>query len=150
MVESKTIRFFQTFLKQRKPAKSRSNCEINLSVFSFVLLSQIQNMNCVLAICLHGATAGTTIILRHFSCSPLTDIPFKHRFTQTTVEYVFHKGEHKKCFAYEAHTACDKNNFILAVDATAGNVHDRAAFDSLYEEICKYYHEHETTAASLR
>ena len=23
---------------------------------------------------------------------------------------VFHKGEHKKCFAYEAHTACDKHN----------------------------------------
>ena len=60
---------------------------------------------------------------------------------------VFHKGEHKKCFAYEAHTACDKNNFILAVDVTAGNVHDSAAFDSLYEEICKYYPEHKTVVA---
>ena len=26
---------------------------------------------------------------------------------------VFHKGEHKKVFAYSANTACDKNNFIL-------------------------------------
>lgn len=24
---------------------------------------------------------------------------------------VFHKGEHKKCFAYEAHTACDKQEY---------------------------------------
>lgn len=31
---------------------------------------------------------------------------------------VFHKGEHKKCFAYEAHTACDKHNFILGVHVT--------------------------------
>ncbi len=26
---------------------------------------------------------------------------------------IFHKGKHKKCFAYEAHTACDKNNLVL-------------------------------------
>lgn len=26
---------------------------------------------------------------------------------------VFHKGEHKKIFAYSANTACDKNNFVL-------------------------------------
>jgi hypothetical protein len=26
---------------------------------------------------------------------------------------LFQKGEHKKCFAYEAHTACDKHNFVL-------------------------------------
>ena len=38
---------------------------------------------------------------------------------------VFHKGEHKKCFAYEAHTACDKHNFVLDVHVTPGNVHDR-------------------------
>ena len=31
---------------------------------------------------------------------------------------VFHKGEHKKCFAYEAHTACDKHNFVLGVYVT--------------------------------
>ena len=42
---------------------------------------------------------------------------------------VFHKGEHKKCFAYEAHTACDKHNFVLGVHVTPGNVHDSVAFD---------------------
>ena len=60
---------------------------------------------------------------------------------------VFHKGEHKKCFAYEAHTACDKNNFILAVNITPGNIHDSVAFDDLYEEICNYYPEHQTVVA---
>ena len=25
---------------------------------------------------------------------------------------VFYKGEHKKCFAYEAHTACDRRGYI--------------------------------------
>ncbi len=29
---------------------------------------------------------------------------------------LFHKGEHKKCFAYGAHTVCDRNNFILDVE----------------------------------
>lgn len=28
---------------------------------------------------------------------------------------VFHKGEHKKCFAYAAQTACDKNGYVLDV-----------------------------------
>ena len=40
---------------------------------------------------------------------------------------IFHKGEHKKCFAYEAHTACDKHNFILGVHVTPGNVPDSTA-----------------------
>ena len=48
---------------------------------------------------------------------------------------VFHKGEHKKCFAYEAHTVCDKHNFILDVTVTPGNVHDSVAFDELYRRV---------------
>lgn len=48
---------------------------------------------------------------------------------------VFHKGEHKKCFAYEAHTVCDKNNFVLDVHVTPGNVHDSVAFDRLYRSV---------------
>ena len=52
---------------------------------------------------------------------------------------VFHKGEHKKCFAYEAHTACDKHNFVLGVYVTPGNVHDSVAFDPLYDEVCRNY-----------
>ena len=60
---------------------------------------------------------------------------------------VFCKGEHKTCFAYEAHTACDKNNFILAVEVTPGNIHDSVAFDNLYDNICQYYPEHHTVVA---
>lgn len=55
---------------------------------------------------------------------------------------VFHKSEHKKVFAYEAHTACDKHNFILGVHVTPGNIHDSVAFDSLYDDICQHYPEH--------
>ena len=54
---------------------------------------------------------------------------------------VFHKGEHKKCFAYEAHTACDKHNFVLEVEVTAGNVHDSIAFDSVYAGLKAHYPE---------
>lgn len=60
---------------------------------------------------------------------------------------VFRKGEHKTCFAYEAHTACDKNNFILAVNVTPGNIHDSIAFDDLYDILCQYYPEHHAVIA---
>ncbi|HIQ59392.1 MAG TPA: transposase, partial [Candidatus Merdivicinus intestinavium] len=60
---------------------------------------------------------------------------------------VFHKGEHKKCFACEAHTACDKHNFVLGVHVTPGNVHDGVAFDPLYDELCRNYPEHKTVVA---
>lgn len=60
---------------------------------------------------------------------------------------VFHKGEHKKVFAYEAHTACDKHNFILGVHVTPENIHDSVAFDSLYDDICQHYPEHKIVAA---
>ena len=33
---------------------------------------------------------------------------------------LFHKGEHKKVFAYTANTACDKNNYILGFELTPG------------------------------
>ena len=52
---------------------------------------------------------------------------------------VFHKGEHKKCFAYEAHTVCDKNNFVLDVKVTPGNVHDSVAFDTLYRSVTNQF-----------
>lgn len=48
---------------------------------------------------------------------------------------LFRKGEHKRCFAYEAHTACDKHNFVLDVVVTPGNVHDSVAFDDLYSRV---------------
>lgn len=48
---------------------------------------------------------------------------------------VFHKGEHKKCFAYTAQTGCDKNGYIMDVTVNPGNVHDSTAFDGLYERL---------------
>ena len=47
---------------------------------------------------------------------------------------LFHKGEHQKCFAYIANTACDKNNFVIGVTVAAGNEHDSIGFDELYAE----------------
>ena len=48
---------------------------------------------------------------------------------------LFHKGEHEKMFAYTAHVACDKNNFILDCDVSPGNVHDSVMFDDLYGRV---------------
>jgi len=48
---------------------------------------------------------------------------------------LFHKGEHKKEFAYTTHVACDKHNFVLSADVSAGNVHDSVMFDSLYRNV---------------
>ena len=60
---------------------------------------------------------------------------------------VFHKGEHKKCFAYEAHTACDRHNFVMDVVVTPGNIHDSIAFDPLYDELTSHYPELKTIVA---
>lgn len=59
----------------------------------------------------------------------------------------FVKGEHKKQFAYEAHTACDKNGYVVGVKITAGNVHDSVAFDDVYEEVVEKFPEIETIVA---
>lgn len=48
---------------------------------------------------------------------------------------MFVKGEHERQFAYEAHTACDRNGFVLGVEITAGNVHDSVAWDALYSQV---------------
>ena len=48
---------------------------------------------------------------------------------------VFHKGEHKKCFAYTAQTACDKHGYIMDVTLDPGNVHDSVAFNGLYDRL---------------
>ena len=52
---------------------------------------------------------------------------------------VFHKGEHKKCFAYEAHTACDKYGYVLDVTVTPGNIHDSVAFPALYRKLLERF-----------
>lgn len=48
---------------------------------------------------------------------------------------LFHKGEHKKVFAYSSNTACDKNNYILGFHVTPGNVHDSVSFWDLYKKM---------------
>ena len=59
---------------------------------------------------------------------------------------MFVKGEHERQFAYEAHTACDGNGFILGVEVTAGNVHDSVAWDSVYAKITAKFPEIEFLA----
>ena len=48
---------------------------------------------------------------------------------------VFQKGEHRKCFAYEAHTVCDRRGYVLETEVTPGNVHDSVAFDTVFERL---------------
>ena len=60
---------------------------------------------------------------------------------------LFVKGDHKRQFAYEAHTACDKNGFILETVVTAGSVHDSAAFDEVYDKVTAAFPETETIVA---
>ena len=60
---------------------------------------------------------------------------------------VFHKGEHKKCFAYEAHTVCDKRGYVLETEVTAGNVHDRVAFDAVFQRLTEHYPEVQVVTA---
>lgn len=60
---------------------------------------------------------------------------------------VFYKGEHKKCFAFAAQTACDKNGYVMGVTVNSGNVHDSVAFDGLYDELTEKHPEIEIIAA---
>lgn len=62
----------------------------------------------------------------------------KREITKSTTDPesgMFHKGEHKKCFAYSAQTICDRHNFVLGVNVNPGNMHDSVAFDGLYNEV---------------
>ena len=54
---------------------------------------------------------------------------------------LFVKGEHKKQLAYEAHTACDANGVVLAVEVTPGNVHDSVPFDDVYDQVVEQFPE---------
>jgi len=59
---------------------------------------------------------------------------------------LFNKGEHEKCFAYVANTACDRHNFIVDFEVGAGNIHDSRMFDGLYEKLLKKFPEIQTVA----
>jgi len=52
---------------------------------------------------------------------------------------VFHKGEHKKCFDYEAHTVCDRHHYVLETEITPGNIHDSVAFDTVFRHLIEHY-----------
>lgn len=52
---------------------------------------------------------------------------------------MFHKGEHKKCFAYTAQTGCDKNGYVLGTVIVPGNVHDSVSFDPLYDSLTAHF-----------
>ena len=60
---------------------------------------------------------------------------------------LFVKGDHKRQFAYEDHTACDKHGFILEAVITPGNVHDSVAFDEVYDRVTEAFPEVETIVA---
>ena len=60
---------------------------------------------------------------------------------------LFVKGEHKRQFAYEAHTVCDKHGFVLEAVITPGNVHDSVAFDEVYDRVTEAFPEVETIVA---
>ena len=47
----------------------------------------------------------------------------------------FHKGEHKQVFAYGVNTCCDRHNYVLDFEVTAGNVHDSVSFWDLYRRL---------------
>mgnify|MGYP004697803647 FL=1 len=60
---------------------------------------------------------------------------------------LFVKGDHKRQFAYEAHTACGKNGFVLETVVTPGNVHDSVAFDAIYGKVTEAFPEAEAIVA---
>lgn len=60
---------------------------------------------------------------------------------------VFHKGKHRKCFAYEAHGICDRRGCVLETEVTPGNVHDSVAFDTVFERLTEHYPEVQAVTA---
>jgi len=73
-----------------------------------------------------------------FYSEPTDQPPQERIITKSTTDPesgVFHKGEHRKCFAYTAQTVCDKHNYILGVTVNPGNIHDSTAFDEVYDKV---------------
>ena len=60
---------------------------------------------------------------------------------------LFVEGSHERKFAYEAHTACDANGFVLETVVTPGNVHDSVAFGDVYEKVAEAFPEIDTVVA---
>jgi transposase len=60
-----------------------------------------------------------------------------HKYRKEIV--IFHKGEHKKVFAYGTNVACDKHGYVMDLDVTAGNLHDSVVFPSIYRKLVEHY-----------
>lgn len=54
---------------------------------------------------------------------------------------LFQKGEKERCFAYTATVACDRNNFILALQTAPGNMHDSQVFSKVFDKVIQKFDE---------
>ena len=54
---------------------------------------------------------------------------------------------HRRLFAYEAHTVCDKRGYVLETEVTPGNVHDSVAFDTVFQRLTEHYPEVQVVTA---
>lgn len=73
---------------------------------------------------------------KEFEFEQTKEITRKESITDPESGY-YVKGEHEKCFAYSAQTACDENGFVLGSVVVPGNIHDSQSFHPLYEETIK-------------
>ena len=48
---------------------------------------------------------------------------------------LFHRGQHKKQFAYSAQTTCDQNGFVLGVKVNPANLHDSVTFLPDFDDV---------------
>ena len=60
---------------------------------------------------------------------------------------LFRKEEHKRKFAWEADTVCDKYSFVPEAVVTPGNLPDRVAFDEIYDKVTGNYPQVEAVLA---
>ena len=72
--------------------------------------------------------------------TPIHSIPYSvaHLWREVYKYYSYIIREHRKCFAYEAHTVCDRRGYVLEAEVTPGNVHDSVAFDKVFERLIEH------------
>ncbi len=67
-----------------------------------------------------------------------TPPPEEQEITESTSDPesgLFHKGEHRKCFAYNAQVACDRHGWVLGATVHSGNKHDSTVFEDIYGKV---------------
>ena len=129
-VDASTVFIDSTHIKASANNKKYTNELVNIEAkhYQKELLEEINNDRAV-----HGKK-----LLKDNGGDDDNDEPPAKNIKQSTTDPecgLFHKGEHKVEFAYTAHTACDKHNFVLGCDVSAGNVHDSVMFDGLYKDV---------------